>query len=116
MLAVANAALHAADPVVIAYELSGLEAARAALVELAEADALRVEDEAITREYCVPRYTRDDFDPCLIEALVALESGRDDDVFFDEPERSCDAPEDARILQRLLEPYVDFATLAAMAG
>lgn len=114
MLAAVNAAAQDVDPIVMSRELSGREAARAALVELAEGDALDEHDEPITREYRVPRYTHDDFDPSLIDALVALES-ESDDIVFDEPVLDA-CNDDARILQQLLEPYVDFATLAAMAG
>ena len=98
------------DPTIFARELSGREAASAALVELAEADALSDldDDEPITQEFVVPRYTRADFDESVIEALVALEQGEPE---TEDPQIRAEVIsfEDLRIMEALLEPYVDFS-------
>lgn len=108
---------HADDPIVETTELTGAEAALAALIELQVADLERAaaeDEETITREWVVPRYRYADFDPSLLEALLALERG-DDEIFVDEPSIEAEVVtfEDLRVMERLLEPYVDFASLAA---
>jgi len=80
--------IYVGEPTILVTELRGAEAAAMALSELAAADAKRPpEDEPITQEFIVPRYTPADFDPSLIDALQALESeqpGADDDAITQE--------------------------------
>ena len=60
----------------------------------------------------------EDFDAELIDALMALESDNDDDTLFDDdPEIEAEVISfrDLRVMERLLEPYVDFRSLAANA-
>ena len=123
------------EPMIVAKEICGAEAAVAALTELAAADAQRAldEEDPPTREFVVPKLARGDFDPSLLDALAALELGDDltaradltasggltaratrDLVEDPYVEASIISFDDLRVMERLLEPYVDFASLASL--
>jgi hypothetical protein len=105
------------NPTIVAEELRGSEAASTALLELAAADALSAlsQDDPITQEFVVPRYRREDFNEDLIDALIALECGDGEHLVLEDPVIEADVISfrDLRVMESLLEPYFDFATLAA---
>ncbi len=97
------------DPIIVANEMRGSQAAALALFELAEADALTPAPPEVRRSTAAPRADTE-LDLSVIDELIAIEDG---EIVFDEPRVQMPMP-DLVVMDRLREPYVDFRVIAAL--